>query len=337
MDPPAATEVEEVAAAPPPRRRQRRGAIYVQRTLLFTISFVILSLLKLEPLARHSAEDNNNEINMPHNRDQERIDEGIPRSFIFVDTRYHNISEFPRLVRENIDNTIKIYSDHWNETNVSIWFLGAEQCERVIQAQSPDLLRFYHNETFGPYKSDICRVAALYQQGGYYFDNDVEVTEAISTDNITFIMPITMHKMKDAYVASNTFIGATPRHVIIQETFDAIIDYYRNNHTYDLHDHMGPATLWNGYIQASKKYSCDSSAAISSECNNTWSIFDLTQINLDQRKELYPEVKRRKGWGCCCNWVIQSSKLQKIYFWSRFLGAGGSCRFKGGKTADDIE
>ena len=99
---------------------------------------------------------------------------------------------------------------------------------------------------------------------------------------------------------------------------------------------MGPATLWNGYIQAPKKYSCDSSAAIISECKNTWSIFDLTQINLEQRKELYPEVKHRKGWGCCCNWVIHSLKLQKIYFWSRFLGAGGSCRFKGGKTADDI-
>ena len=71
MDPIAATKAAEVLAPspPPPLRRQRRGAIYVQRTLLFTISFVILSLLKLEPLARNSVQNHNNEIDMPHNRD----------------------------------------------------------------------------------------------------------------------------------------------------------------------------------------------------------------------------------------------------------------------------
>jgi len=64
MDPPAATEV-----AVPQQRRRRRGIRYVDWTLHFTITFVILSLLKLEPLARNSVQDHNNEIDMPHNRD----------------------------------------------------------------------------------------------------------------------------------------------------------------------------------------------------------------------------------------------------------------------------
>eukprot|EP00984_Skeletonema_dohrnii_P006261 scaffold2248_cov136-Skeletonema_dohrnii-CCMP3373.AAC.3 len=69
MDPIAATKAAEVAAPPPLPRRQRRGALYVQQTLLFTTSFVILSLLKLGPLAQNSVHDHNNEIDMPHNRD----------------------------------------------------------------------------------------------------------------------------------------------------------------------------------------------------------------------------------------------------------------------------
>jgi len=55
MDPPAA---EAVAALPPQRRR--RGARSVEWTLIIAISFSILSLLKLEPLARNSVQGHNN-------------------------------------------------------------------------------------------------------------------------------------------------------------------------------------------------------------------------------------------------------------------------------------
>eukprot|EP00985_Skeletonema_marinoi_P005256 scaffold2273_cov195-Skeletonema_marinoi.AAC.7 len=105
MDPPAATEV---AAPPPPLRRQRRGAIYVQRTLLFTISFSILSLLKLEPLARNSVQNHNNEIDMPHNRDIDtphllpkedttqqneiKAENFLPRVLAFVFPQFHKDS-----------------------------------------------------------------------------------------------------------------------------------------------------------------------------------------------------------------------------------------------------
>ena len=208
-----------------------------------------------------------------------------------------------------------------------IWFLGDKQCQRVIQEQNSELLQFYHNESFGPYKSDICRIAALHQRGGYYFDNDMEVVEAMSLPNATFIMASNTAR------APNTFIAATPRHVIMQEALNAMVDYYNNKSTLEFH--MGPTTLWYGYNQAVKKYCA--SASSSSECNTTWSIFDLTQVNLDDHKELYPKIARRKGWGCCCNYVIHNPKLQMIFFWSRFLGAGGSCRFRGGKTADDID
>jgi hypothetical protein len=65
MDPPA------TAAPPPPQQRQRRGrgtTFLIQRTLIITICFVILSLLMLEPLARNSVKgDHKHEIDLPSN------------------------------------------------------------------------------------------------------------------------------------------------------------------------------------------------------------------------------------------------------------------------------
>jgi hypothetical protein len=257
-----------------------------------------------------------------------RSKERIPRRLIFIDTRHKSIHEFPRIVRENINNTISVYSHHWNETQPKVWFLGNEACHDVIQEQFPELVPYHLSETFGPYKSDICRAAALHQRGGYYFDNDLEVVHAMTIPNVTFIMP-TM-RQNDEYTAPNTFIAATPRHVIIEKTLHV---NYKENRTTEENKIMGPINLWEGYVAATAEY-CISE---SSTCNTTWSVFDLTQVNLDEHDELYPDAPRRKGWGCCCNYVIHHLEWRKIYFWSRFLGSSGSCRFRGGKTADDID
>lgn len=254
----------------------------------------------------------------------------IPQTLIFVDTRFESMSQFPRLVHENVQNTLQLYSNYWNNSDISVWFLGDEQCQQVIEKQNSDLLQFYQTESFGPFKSDICRIAALSERGGYYFDNDMEVVEAMSLPNATFITVYNEEEGKMS--ASNTFIAATPRHVIFEEVINAMVNYYKTNRRTLEENNVGPTTLWEGYDQAAKKY-CDDAG----ERCNTWSIFDLTQVNLDVHKELYAKVPRRKGWGCCCKFVIHNPNLHKMYFWSRFLGAGGSCRFRGGKTADDIE
>jgi hypothetical protein len=60
MDPP-----EAFSEAAPPQRRRMRGARCVERTFIFTICFVVLSLLKLEPLARNSVQNHNSAIDLP--------------------------------------------------------------------------------------------------------------------------------------------------------------------------------------------------------------------------------------------------------------------------------
>eukprot|EP00984_Skeletonema_dohrnii_P026043 scaffold15294_cov75-Skeletonema_dohrnii-CCMP3373.AAC.4 len=67
MDPPQ--EGTEEAGLPHHWRQRRRGALHVQWTLLlFTVSFVILSLFKLEPIARNSLQEHNVD-NTPHDNE----------------------------------------------------------------------------------------------------------------------------------------------------------------------------------------------------------------------------------------------------------------------------
>lgn len=54
----------ETAAAPP----QRRGARSVEWTLIIAISFSIVSLLKLEPLARNSVQNHISEFDLPQTK-----------------------------------------------------------------------------------------------------------------------------------------------------------------------------------------------------------------------------------------------------------------------------
>ena len=73
MDPPAAEDLPfeqpppTGGRLPPPQRRQRgRTSRFLELTLHFTIFFVILSLLKLEPIARNSVQSHNiNRIDLP--------------------------------------------------------------------------------------------------------------------------------------------------------------------------------------------------------------------------------------------------------------------------------
>jgi len=58
MDPP------EETVPPHEKRRRGRGLIYLQWTLLFTTSFAILSLLKLEPLARNLVRDHTSNFDL---------------------------------------------------------------------------------------------------------------------------------------------------------------------------------------------------------------------------------------------------------------------------------
>jgi hypothetical protein len=57
-------------------------------------------------------------------------------------------------------------------------------CRSVIYAAKPNLLVYFDREVHGSRKADICRVAALYLTGSYYFDADMEALEVYQCRNL---------------------------------------------------------------------------------------------------------------------------------------------------------
>ena len=135
----------------------------------------------------------------------------IPRRLIFT-YKYNLIApskEDPPFdandpLTSNVLHTIELYTKFWNvmdaaersrsrhshsepdvisENNstkgVTTSFLSDADCVVAIKKSEPRLLPHFQNEKRGEYKADMCRVAALYLDGGYYFDIDIGVVSPI--------------------------------------------------------------------------------------------------------------------------------------------------------------
>ena len=124
MDPP------EIQAAPTTQTRRSRRCSSVERALNFTICFAILSLLKLEPIARNSVPNDNSNINIDLPRQEEK-EKPLPLKSIYDSSSIKNIQDSERLVQRNIisaqnnvgvgnDNAIFFCGNHkWKQTDIS--------------------------------------------------------------------------------------------------------------------------------------------------------------------------------------------------------------------------
>lgn len=98
----------------------------------------------------------------------------------------------PEILYNNIVKSIDAYRQVWsNDTNMEVIFLVDSDCtdllEEVDHELNLTLASIFRNESDGSFKSDLCRLAALYLHGGYYFDIDMEVIQPILLDEgVTF-------------------------------------------------------------------------------------------------------------------------------------------------------
>jgi mannosyltransferase OCH1-like enzyme len=117
----------------------------------------------------------------------------IPRRLLF--THKSNILETkdPPLFYENVQKTVKIYREAWGEPDAPIWFLDDADCRSAVYAAKPNLVTYFDREPHGSWKADICRVAALYLTGGYYFDVDMEAVNPW-IPNLSPLQPLLMRK-----------------------------------------------------------------------------------------------------------------------------------------------
>jgi hypothetical protein len=221
----------------------------------------------------------------------------------------------------NILHTIGVYSTAWNEPSPTVWFLSNDDCRVVINSTEPRLLPYFNKQTTkGMYKADICRVAALYERGGYYFDIDIRALKAVMLPKKTRFATVWDEPPR----ADNTsrsffqaFLASDARNPILKEALRIMLDYYEGRH--DLHGYMGPSTLRDAYFAVDPSTRGDD--------NNTTIL--LMQINLDKKRRKrdavpYPNLTLQSGRGCCCNYIVHDPDTEIAYFFSRIVGVKGN-------------
>lgn len=238
----------------------------------------------------------------------------IPRHFIFVDTRYSGIHEMEPHVIANVNHTIRLFRQAWNDSNAPVYFYGHQACVEAINATKPELLFFYQNETVGPYRSDICRTAALKLRGGLYTDNDMQVVVPYipPNDNITFVSSV----QYDNQGLAMSFLFATQGHDVFSNVLDLLLGYYHK--TVKLHSHLGTSIYKNAYD------------ALPTELKS-FSTLLLREINLNNVPR-YNDFPRLGGVGCCCDYAMEDPQAKQIFFYSRMLGSGSNCDFPNGNS-----
>ena len=158
----------------------------------------------------------------------------------------------------NVNRTIALYTDAWNEEAqlrgsanappVEVEFLLDSDCLRVVNESEPRLAEAFSGEEWGPHKSDLCRIAALWNKGGYYFDNDlVAVQVPHFSPRVTFV---TVYE-SSLVAFFQAFIAVTPHHPIIREALNVFVELYSGRQTFP--HNFGTHVTRQAYIQYLEK------------------------------------------------------------------------------------
>lgn len=249
----------------------------------------------------------------------------IPKQIFF--TYRHNIitTRDPTHLYNNVRRTIDSYRNLWNESNAAVHFLEDERCVeeivRSVPSESEVLLNFYFSLT-GPFKGDICRVAALYLHGGYYFDVDLEVIEPFAVPENTYFVTVDQPAMNNFFQA---FVASTPRHPILKKNLEKIIALAKGEIHLELVGpnkvtFVGPETMKMAYEETPERFHKSSILLLESRLENLGG-------------EEYDAIPRQDGEGPNCNWVVHDPEKKRVYFYSRMIGSGKQCMTRGNEKA----
>lgn len=257
--------------------------------------------------------------------------ESIPRRLLFTyKWKIFDDKRTPQHVSDNVQQTIKAYRHYWRGKDVEVVILDDAECLVHVNVTAPFLVPYFQREYMGAYKSDICRVCYLLRYGGYYFDVDMETIQPYGAEpNVTFV---TVYEASSNRYFFQSFLASAPNNPILRQSLQEIKLFYDQNMRRRVgaaHLHMGPYTLKQAYekvIQNSPSMAVkDSSAATMPTTTTTTTTTLLQEVNLMDDPTRFPNLTRRVGKGCCCNYVVTDSTT--AYFRSRMVGAGPHCDF----------
>lgn len=277
-------------------------------------------------------------------------------------TYSHNIlrNKEPSHFYDNILKTIQKYRSSFQglfqkklaeSADVKVIFIDNEQCHKIVQLAYPPLASYFLQEKEGNFKSDICRVAALYLYGGkflarqlFYLYHSPETSKScpetlsksffLSTFHCLIIFyagyyfdvdmevinPYVVEDLSKTTFVSvrdteqtlfQSFVASTARNPVLKKAFDVMLDYYEGRHK--------KCTRQNSCLMGTHTLMDAYRAVIASSAIQTVLLY---QDKL--RPSLYPDVPRRSRPGC--NFVVHDPIQSIVHFYSRIEGSSG-CPF----------
>jgi len=245
---------------------------------------------------------------------------GIPHALVF--TYKHNLLETkePAILYDNVMDTIRQYRRLWNDVPPApIRFLDDAACRLAIQQSEPRLVKHFDNEREGKFKADICRVADLYNHGGYYFDVDLKTIRPIRLNaTITFSSVLSGYPNFDQFFQA--FLATTPQHPVLGEALQIMLRYYTGSHALR-GKNVGTSTLWDAYDAVDEATRGQSKLLIETknEANGEW---------------YYPDIPKLDGVGCCCDQICHDPEEKVVYFYARVPGSGRYCELNPNKSSN---
>jgi mannosyltransferase OCH1-like enzyme len=239
--------------------------------------------------------------------DRQLIPKGpIPHSIWF--TYHHDILEAkaPLNFYNNIVKSIDAYRILWNnDTEMKVNFLVDDNCtdllDQIDQELNLTLGKAFRNENQGQFKADLCRLAALYLNGGYYFDIDMEVIQPILlNDDISFSSA--MATLFPVFFQS--YLASTARHPILRSNLDTMEEFYRGEGECKAQNTgiIGCCTLMTAWNQTDNR----GQVKLLEEIYLNHEIFNGTYRNVPFR-----------GGNPECHWIVHDPEDLQAYFYSR--------------------
>lgn len=247
--------------------------------------------------------------------------EVIPRRLVFTDKENildcsisASISSPPDLymLAENVRATIRAYQDVWPDAEIV--FLTDTDCRRALNDLEPELLEYFDNLP-GMFKGDICRVADLLVNGGYYFDVDLLVVNPFVAPPGVEFATVKAWEYESNPQLFQAFVATKPGNHIIARSLTMMLEVLKGERK------MRGILLGTFALQEAL-----AEIEFEEKSNVNSKVYLLSELLLDEQEDAYGKLPRQPNDGSpgytegTCNFFVADDVDQSVYFYSRVVG-----------------
>ena len=277
-----------------------------------------------------------------------RTEFDVPHRLIFTYSSNMLASRTPPHLYQNVLHTIAAYRKFWGEPDAPVDFLDNPACREVIErveaqlAFGPEdgvsvepggkrLADHFDEEPVGMYKGDLCRVAALYETGGYYFDVDIDVIEPVAIPRGVGLVSVmepggaVLHTSENRIFTPSVFqafIAIAPQHPVLRESMRLMYRQYQGTYDY-VNDYHGCHNCNLG--TKTFKDSLDA-YVLANQAQIGWGHQLVKMLKEGALGEVpgYGDLPMVQGVGACQFFVFDPQE-RRAKFYSRIPGATTTC------------